>query len=312
MLFLLYGPDTFRSSVALQEIIQSFQDSRNSGMFPKTLDARELSVEEILQELFGVSMFQERKLLAIRHAFQEKPCREFLLSHKKLLRETPHTILLFEEGEVSANDTLFQFVATNGKVQKFDLLSGASLNHWIIQEGERYGLNLSKEAGRELSSSRGGDLWALSQEMRKLAAFKKSESSKQVTLEDVKALSSESSFETDIFATIDAIAQQNKARALELLHKHLMNGDSPLYLLSMIHFQFRNILRVKDSKGGSVAMHPFVVKKSREMAVLFTLEQLKAIYETMWNIDIAVKTGRMEGEAALDAFLLGCQNLGQR
>lgn len=310
MLLLLYGLDTFRSAVALKEIIQSSQSAGDKGVFAKTLDAKELSLETIVQELAGVSMFQERKLLVLTHAFQEKPCKEFLLSNKKILQETPYTLVFFEEGDIAAKDTLLQFLAKNGKTQKFDFLSGASLDRWIAKEGELYGLGISQEASRELSSFYGGDLWALSQEIRKLAAFKNP--SKEVSLEDVRQLSLRSSFETDIFATIDAIARQKKARALELLHKHLMKGDSPLYLFSMIHFQFRNILSVKDSREGGIAMHPFVLKKSREMAALFTLEQLKAIYETMWKLDIAVKTGRMEGEAALDAFLLGSQELSQR
>lgn len=303
MLLLLHGQDTFRSRAALQETIQSSGSSGKTRLEVTVLDVNEISLEAVAQELVALSMF--RRLLVFTHAFYEKRIRDFFLSHRKFLLETDYVIVFFEEGEIAAKDPLFQFVAKNGKTQKFSPLTGALLDRWLHKEGTAYGLDISREAITALFSCHGGDLWALSQEMRKLAAFKKSQSSKTVSPEDVRTLSLQASSETDIFSTIDAIARQKNARALELVHKHLANGDSPLYLFSMIHFQFRNILAVKDFKREHTLMHPFVFKKSRELAALLSLEELKAIYEKIWRFDIAVKTGVMEGEVALDAFLLG-------
>ena len=121
-----------------------------------------------------------------------------------------------------------------------------------------------------------------------------------------------SKIETDIFKTIDAIAEKNKKRALELLHKHLEKGDSPLYLLSMINYQFRNLLIVKDfierckpyniilRKSG---LHPFVVKKSYYQSQKFSFQELKKIYRKVFQIDLNIKTGRIESEMALDLLI---------
>jgi len=118
--------------------------------------------------------------------------------------------------------------------------------------------------------------------------------------------------EADIFKTIDALAQRNKKQALYLIRKHLEKGDPPLYILSMINFQFRNLLVVKDLIERQkpyyailkiTKLHPFVVRKSYEQAGKFTLPELKKIYQKIFQADLSIKTGRMEPETALDLFL---------
>jgi DNA polymerase III delta subunit len=52
-------------------------------------------------------------------------------------------------------------------------------------------------------------------------------------------------------------------------------------------------------------MHPFVVKKSLQQASKFTLEELKKIYQKIFQVDLDIKTGRIEPEVALDLFIAG-------
>ncbi|MCX6720019.1 MAG: hypothetical protein NTV36_02835, partial [Candidatus Staskawiczbacteria bacterium] len=122
-----------------------------------------------------------------------------------------------------------------------------------------------------------------------------------VTREDV-ALLVKPNIENDIFKTIDALASKNKKLALSLLHKHLDNGDNSLYLLSMIAYQFRNLLIIKENPRNS-GLHPFVVQKSLYLCNQFTIEQLKKIYRKIFQVDLDIKTGKVEPELALDLLL---------
>jgi DNA polymerase-3 subunit delta len=123
--------------------------------------------------------------------------------------------------------------------------------------------------------------------------------------------------EPEIFKTIDAIAFNNrwsgKKQALKLLHDHLEKGDHPLYLLSMINFQFRNLLIIKDLMEKNVPyyslqkitkMHPFVVKKTYEQARKFTFQELKKIYQNIFQVDLSIKTGKINPTAALDFLIV--------
>ena len=150
----------------------------------------------------------------------------------------------------------------------------------------------------------GNDLWQLANDVQKLVAFKKG---KEVETKDVR-LFVKPKLETDIFKTIDAIALKNKKQALNLLHKHLEKGDSPLYLLSMINFQFRNILGAKDliERGAPLShsgLKPFLARKSGEQARKFTYDELKKIYQKIFQVDYSIKTGKLDPQAALDLLI---------
>ena len=97
-----------------------------------------------------------------------------------------------------------------------------------------------------------------------------------------------------------------------LLKAHLEKGDNPLYLFSMINYQFRNLLVVKDliernrpyytiSKTSN--LHPFVVRKSYEQAGKFSFPELKKIYRKIFQVDLAIKTGKINPETGLDLLL---------
>ena len=118
--------------------------------------------------------------------------------------------------------------------------------------------------------------------------------------------------ETDIFKTIDAISSKNKREALKLIHQHLEKGDSPLYLLSMITFQFRNLLIIKNLLDNQKSysfileksqLHPLIVKKGYLLAKKFKIEELKKIYQKISQIDYEIKIGKIEPETALDLLI---------
>jgi len=194
----------------------------------------------------------------------------------------------------------------NAKSQEFGLLGYAQLRTWVQKEFEKYGARIDGQALGVLVEFVGSDLWRMSNEVKKLASYKKF-----IEVSDVKLLI-QSNIETDIFKTIEAIAQKNKKQALHLLHKHIEKGDSPIYLLSMINFQFRNLLIVKDLIDRSKeyyevvrrsGLHPFVVKKTYYSAQQFSFQELKKIYEKIFNIDMQIKTGRVEPATALDLLV---------
>jgi DNA polymerase-3 subunit delta len=147
----------------------------------------------------------------------------------------------------------------------------------------------------------------MANEINKLSNYRLGSTVKK---EDIELLV-KPNIETDIFKTIDALASKNKKLALSLIHKHLDGGDNSLYLLSMIAYQFRNLLSIKELQStqpyGMIAkksgLHPFVVQKSFYLCNQFSFEKLKKIYQKIFQIDSDIKTGKIEGETALDLLL---------
>jgi DNA polymerase-3 subunit delta len=273
----------------------------------KILDLKEKNFDDFKREFDFSPMFSEKKLLILKNVSQNKEFKEKFLKGIGKFEKSKEIIFFFEEGEIK-NDSFFEEIKKHGKFQEFKPLDRLRLKIWAKQEFARYGVKIEDRAIERLIFLVGNDLWRMSEEIKKLIAFKKGES---VGEKDVEELISPK-LEIDIFKTIDAISARNKNLAFKLLHSHLKRGEKPAILFSMIKYQFRNLLQVKDliEKGERVSrikskldLHPFVLEKILKVSQKFKIEELKKIYQKIFNFDSAIKTGKIEPGLALDLFL---------
>ncbi len=308
MIIFLYGQDTYRSRSKLNEIIGHYKKIHKSGLNLKFFDGREKGFEEFKDDFQQTSMFGEKKLLILTNIFDNSDFKEKLLKTFKSFLNSRDIILFYESGLPKKDDKFFNLLKKQAKAQEFKNLEGEKLYEWVKKEFEKLKIKITPSALTKLISFVGQDSWQLNNEIKKLANFKLG---KTIEVKDIDLLI-KPKVETDVFKTIDAIAVQNKKMAISLIHEHLAKGDSPLYLFSMINFQFRNLLIIKDliEKNRPYyvilkqsRLHPFVVKKSWQQAKKFTLNQLKKIYQKIFQVDLKIKTGKLSPQAALDLLL---------
>jgi len=253
-------------------------------------------------------MFKEKKLIILKKIFSNQHFKTNFLKDIKDLIVLEDIIVIFEDEKVSSSDSLFKALKKKTQYQEFKKLEGELVKNWARKEFKKYQAKIQPQALSKLIDFVGNDLWQLSNEIKKLISYKKG---KEILTRDVELLV-RPKINSDIFETIDHIASKKKKKALELLHKHLEKGDSPLYLLSMISYQFRNLLAIKDLVernqspyffGKKAGLHPYVIKKSYPLAQKFTSEELKKIYQKILEVDFNIKTGRITPETALDLLI---------
>ncbi len=311
MILFLYGSDTYRSRKKLREIVVHYKKIHQSGLNLKYFDLKENNFQDFKDGVVTTSMFKEKKLFILTNVFTNPEFKGRFLKPSKRFTETDDIILFYEGGAVSQNDSLFKFLKTQAKVQEFKPLTKTPLKNWIKRELAKVQTTVTPQALDKLVDFVGNNLWQMSQEIKKLVAYTHNRQRKEIQPEDIDLLV-KAKIETDIFKTIDAIASKDKKTALRLLHKHLEKGDNPLYLLSMINYQFRNLLIVKDlmekqkpyySILKEAKLHPFVVQKCLQQAQRFRLEELKKIFHKIFQIDVDIKTGRIDPETALDLLI---------
>lgn len=316
MLIFLYGQDTYRLRKKLNEIVEHYKKIHKSGLNLIILNLVKGTFEDFKDKIETISMFKENKLIILENAFSSRDFIENFLKYKKDFGD--NIILFFEEGVVDAKNLLFKFLKRTSKYQEFNPLEGQKLKNWVKKEFLNYQTEISPEALDELLNFVGNDLWQMSNEIKKLVNYKKGPASvkdsagkEKINIEDIELLV-RPKIESDIFETIDAIASRNKRQALKLIHRHLEKGDNPSYLLSMINFQFRNLLMIRDlidkrkplyifSKVTN--LHPYIVKKTYSQAQKFSLPELKKIYRKIFQVDLSIKTGKIELETALDLLI---------
>ncbi len=308
MIIFIYGEDSYRSKDKLDEIVSHYKEVRKSGLNLIYLDAKETDFSDFYNNFKVSPMFAETKLVILKNVFLSKEFQEDFSKQLKHLQELKDVIIIYENDVVDQRLKLFKVLLKECKCQEFKLLDTKGLKIWAQKEIESQNGKINNDALDLLLNYVGNNLWQLSNEIKKLVNFK---NSSVVKKEDVELLI-KPKIEIDIFKTIDALAEKNKKQALNLLHKHLNGDDNPLYILSMIGYQFRNLLTVKElsEKGMMYAsiikksgLHPFVVKKTYFQCRQFSFSELKEIYYNIFKIDSDIKIGKIEAETALDLFV---------
>ena len=326
MIIVLYGVDNYRSRQKLNEIIEHYQQAGKTGFNLMFFDSENAGFSDFENVFKQTSMFNEKKLIVLFNCFNNKIFKEDFLKNVKLFIESSNILLIYESGNVLKKDDLLVFLekqskiknnkvnkqslASLVKIQEFELLKAEKLKSWVKKEFNKFKAEISSEALNKMIDFIGNDLWQFSNEIKKLVNYKKD---KKITIDDLEILL-KPKIETAIFKTIDALAQKDKKRALFLIHQHLSKQENSLYILSMISFQFRNLLIVKDyiEKGADyyvvlkkTGFHSFVVRKSFQQADKFTFQELKKIHQKIFQADLNIKTGKMNSETALDLLITG-------
>jgi len=319
MIYFLYGEDSYRSRQKLKEIIEGYKKVHKSGLNLIYTDARKNDFNDFFDNFRTTSMFAEKKMVILKNLFsapgrpppegdaplgQSSGWQEDFSKSIKVVKDLKDIVVVYESGSVDQRIKLFKDLQKNAKCQEFKFLQPAALRRWMALEFAGNNTKADFDAENLLLSFVGNNLWQMANEIKKLSNYKKGGI---IQKKDVELLV-RPNIENDIFKTIDALASKNKKQALDLLHKHLENGDNCLYLLSMIAYQFRNLLIIKDLQDkkkplASCGLHPFVARKSSYLCSRFSMSELKKIYRKIFQIDLDIKTGKIDAETALDMLV---------
>lgn len=325
MVYFFYGEDDFRLKQKINSVVVGYQAKHKSGFNFGYFNLAQEGEWERLKNFFdSYSMFAEKKLAVIKDLFDgQKDIKEKFLEYLEssdVLKTTESFLVVGQKLDRSAERKSKDYVLKDNKdlfkkltsktvnVEEFNFLSGAKLEIWIKKQVQERGGQIGDMAVKKIATFVGSDLWRVSNEIDKLISYR---NGKIILPADVDELVG-AKIENDIFKTVDALATRNKQMALSLLHRHLAEGESEIYLLSMLVYQFRNLLLVKSevdrgvqfqSLAKTIKLHPYVLRKSFEQSKGFSLSVLKKIYERLLELDIAIKTGHIEAQVALDLIV---------
>jgi DNA polymerase-3 subunit delta len=328
LFYILYGKDDFSLQQALEKIKGELGNEDMLAVNTSILDGQQLRFSQLtdacstvpflcpcrlvivkgLLGRFEISSKPERK--PTRSKAKNRPTADEWVGLPEYIKQMPPTaMLVMVDGEVKANNRLLKSLAPQAKVKGFPLLSDRDLNSWVQARIKEGGGKISPAALKLLIELVGADLWTMSGEIDKLLAYC---SGQLITDEHVKQLTCYAR-EANIFALVDAILEGRRTQAQQLLHRLLRDGASPSYILAMITRQLRLIVMAKDmgkKKSGTGAteglesVSDYSLQKAARQARAFTLDRIKKAYNKLLEADIGIKTGRYEGDLALDLLVV--------
>ncbi|MDD4358593.1 MAG: DNA polymerase III subunit delta [Candidatus Pacebacteria bacterium] len=301
MVILIYGKDTYRSKERLNELKEEYKLKNESGINERFLDGKNLTFEDLKNEVLGLSFFNEKKLIIIENAFSNKSLKEDIKEKGKGFLDSENIILFYEKDKLLKSDILYSFIRKKALIEEFDFLGEADLKKWIKEEVLKLNGKIADKAVHLLFEYIGNDLWRQKNEIHKLVSYKNKE---EINEDDVNLLVNVQA-ETNIFNTVDAIAEKNKERAIKLIKNHLDKGESVFGILAMIANQFKNMMIVKTAGNyKETSLHPFVARKSFYQSEKFSLDDLKRIYGKILQIDSGIKTGKVDEGIAIETLIL--------
>ena len=207
------------------------------------------------------------------------------------------------------SNPLYLAVSAGSETRPYPLLKGLKLSQWIEARVTAKGGSISRQAAGILIENIGGDLFTMSNEVNKLTAYTLG---RMIEEKDVRLVVS-ASREADIFAMVDAVIDRRAGIAEQILEKLLQNGVVPQQILAMLARQVQMLIQVRELKK---ARRPaaeiqtrlgifssFVWDKLSARADKYTLEKLISIYRSLLATDLAIKTGKLEGDLAVNILV---------
>lgn len=312
MLKLFFGEDTYSLNHAIKKLEAEFSVANFGDMNIQKLDGAMLSFDSLIRSVTAIPFLADRRLLIINNFLGDgdEKVRQYIDENLDKFPRSSEVILV-EDGEVNKNLKLYKKLLKLKAVEHFPLRKGFELEQWLGKTAKEKNIPIAPAAVRKLIATAGNNSFRLTNELEKLDLFRLAQNQEQISEVDIDQMV-ESENDQNIFDFIDALGARNSRLALKYLHNLLLGGKNENYILSMIVYQFRNMLIIQDliSRGvvrnqipAQSELHPFVVGKTIRVLNNFDLPLLRRIYLRLQQTDLDIKTGRIEPRLALEKLL---------
>lgn len=316
VIYLLHGEDEFSIAQAIADLESRLGDPGLAAMNTSRLDGRTFDPEQLLSVAGAMPFLAKRRLVILKqptNRLNGKAARDKFLAQLDRIPPTTALVLVEEEtlkGDRKEPNWLLQWAEGQGArvfVKCYPLPKGGEMIARIQKITRQAGGQIEPQAAQLLADLIGDDPRLADQEIHKLLAYVNYQ--RPIEADDVEMLTADADT-GDIFAFVDAVGNQEKRKALNLLHR-LLEVNDPIQILSMIVRQVRMILITKEllasGQGVQAAsilkVKPFVVDKLFNQGRSFDEGSLVALLHRLVEVDEAIKTGEMEGETALDILV---------
>ncbi len=319
MLYIFYGPDDFSIREELEKLRASLQDDMlptNTTLF----EGNQANAQEIANACETIPFLGQYRLVIVYDLLRrfEASTRNKAESGaglgpwqqlaERVANFPPTAVLVLVDSDISPTNALLRALSPHAEVKQFRPLRASLLPGWIQRRASEKDMQLSPQAIQLLAANYGSNLWALSNELEKLANYA---TGRRVEEEDVRTLMAAA--EINVFALVDAVVEGRESAALQFLRRLVAAGMESPHLLALIIRQYRLLLLAKDGQASGVnsqemgrrlgTTSDFLLQKVMEQSSRYTQSQLREAYKRLLEADLAIKRGRQEEELALELLI---------
>ena len=319
MLLFVYGSDNFRVQEKVSQLKSAFRDKHDPrGTNIETFPGKDgtFDAPAALQSVSTIPFLSKHRMVIIRDLLSTTKKEQSPLWETGLQRIPESTIvIIWETADAAAVEKkpLFKKLIDTPNVHKypFDELAGSHLTKWIVERVKSKNGLIEPNAVRAIIERVGSDLWQISNEIEKLVAFTSGATiTETIVIQNVQA-----NFEGKIFELVDALSRRDIRATVRMLEEERFAGSDDFYLMSMFTRQIRLLLGARSvldenprasnaDIAASLDVHPFVAGKILVQAKNFSLQQLLAAHNQLFEFDRAMKNGGIRADLAVDLIAM--------
>ena len=312
MTYVFYGTEEFLIKKELNKIKEKYNiDDINISSY----DLENSKLEDIIDDASTISLFSDNKLIICDNAYvftgttnKKLPEQNVKILEDYLTNDNSDTILIFivNKDKLDERKKVVKLLKEKKQIKEFNKIN--NIDEFIIKEFEPY--KISRKEINLLRNRVGENLNLLHQEINKIKLYK--DDVLEIYSDDIINLTTKN-IDTDIFNLIENIVMKNKVAAIESYKEMLRLGEEPIKIIVMLANQFRLIYQSRNlyKKGYSekdissmLNIHPYRIKLALNKGSKFQDDILILYLEKLANLDINIKSGKIDKDLGLELFIL--------
>lgn len=315
-IYLLYGEERYlrrQYRERLRKALCNEGDTMNTHFY----EGKDFSVGEVIDLAETLPFLAERRVIFITDSGLFKSGGEKMAEYLASPNET--TFFVFTESEVDKRSKLFKAVTAKGYAAEFTVQDENTLKRWVAGVLAKDGKKITENTVQLLLSKTGTDMGNIQSELEKLICYCMDR--EVITDEDVEAICT-TRISNHIFDMINAIADRQQKKALELYYDLLALKEPPMRILFLIARQCNMLLQAKELKskgydnrtiGSKLGVPPFIAGKYLNQASRFRTSTLRSAVKQCVEAEEAVKSGQMNDMMSVEILILSVlQNEAQK
>ena len=292
---LVLGEDDFLAERATKAIVAQ----AGEGVEVTTLRAGDVSEGEIAMAT-SPSLFAEDRVVVVKHAeLAGKEPTEILL--QACVNPAPGITLIVEHTGGGRQKAMVKKFAKVAEVHKADALKDNERRSWLMEEFRSHGVRPTPDVAAAVLESVGSDLRELASAVSQLV----SDTEGELTVESVRAYYVGVA-EVAGFDIADQAVAGRADRALASTRRALQLGTSPVSIAAALARKVGDIAKLHGVRGNpdqlarTVGMHPYVAKKTMQVARQWSGEAVSHAVIIVSDLDAEVKGQGGDPEFALE------------
>ena len=307
-IYLLYGEEAYLKKQYKERFIKAMLPEGDTMNYAYC-DGKNTDIKEVIDLAETLPFFSERRLIVFENTgFFKNSGADMADYISGGIPDT--TYFIFIESEVDKRSKLYKAVKAKGHIAELGVQDENTLRRWVQSLVKKEHKTMEPSDIAYFLNKVGTDMENILREMEKLVCYALDRDT--LTRADVDAVCV-TQITNHIFEMVNAAADKNQRKALDLYYELLALKEPPMRILFLLTREYRLLFHVKAllnqgygkkeiaSKAG---LHPFAAGRYMEQAKRFHSKELRETMEEGADMEQQVKTGLLTDHLAVELFLV--------